>query len=297
METNAHFANLVELEEKLKKNFWRKLVKGDETLKRAYTQKMNNARKSNLYSKNANYKALFNRVNTKFRNATKSENRPNIRYRRQEGGTCWFHSIVNGLLLSARPRSILKHMAQNVIADQRRNYTFCPMRNAPRLLFWKYIKHRLEGYGGINAAYKNVNVIKSSGVRSPFLRLRRAPKNNYEGGTQTDVYNFYKKMFPNGLFILKKYELENIPHSLPDGYTLTHGDVSVWYEPKNGGDVAEGHAVAGYLTPSGKYKIYDSGSDKVIDYDWTKKQDASYYPDIIHMKVIAIFTKNIIYGS
>lgn len=293
METNAQFSQLIEIEEKLKKNFWRQLLKGDETLKRIYSQKMNNARKSNLYLKNANYKALFNRVNTKMRNAVKNENRPNIRFRRQEGGTCWFHSIVNGLLLSSSPRSILRRMAQNVTADQRRNYTFCPMRNAPKLLFWQYIKHRLEGYGGINSAYKNVNVIKSSGVRSPFIRLRKAPKNNYEGGTQNDVYNFYKKMFPRGLFILKKYELENIPHSLPGGYKLTHGDVSVWYAPTNGGTIAEGHAVAGYLTSAGKYKLYDSGRDRVIDYDWTEKQAEAYDPDIVHMKVIAIFTKNI----
>jgi hypothetical protein len=282
------FNFLIELGGKLIKPSWVELVKNNPPLKNAYIKKMHNTRKTNLYSTNTSYRTLFNKVNINFKMAIKNENRPNIRFRMQEGGTCWFHSIVNGLLLSKRPREILKQMSQNVITDKRRGYTMCPMRNAPRLLFWQYIKHRLDGYGGVSSAYKNVNVIRSSSVRSP----RRWSRNNYEGGSLSDVYNFYKKMFPSGLFVLREYTSQNIPHSLP-GYTLTHGHVIMWLAPNKEGGTLDGHAVAGYLTSSGKYKMYDSSDDSVIDYDWTVKHAERYNPRVIQIEVIAVFTKNI----
>ena len=117
-------------------------------------------------------------------------------------------------------------------------------------------------------------------------------RDNYEGGTKHDMINFYKKMFPRRLFILKEYEGEAIPHSLPGGYVLTHADVSVWAAPANAGPntLIEGHAIAGYLTPGGKYKMYDSASDKVINYDWTRPTNTYWEDNIIMTKTIAVFT-------
>ena len=265
---------------------------------------MNNASRSNLYKSNANYRALHGVVNARLGNAIKTENRPSIRYRMQQGGTCWFHSIINGLLMSERPRGILKRMSENVPDDnRRRNFNLCPMRSAPALLFWRYIKHRLEGFGGVNSAFKNVNVIKSSGVRGFDHRVRtfltkglRAAmaRDIYEGGTKRDMFNFYRKMFPRGLFIIKKYDGETpIPHKLP-GYTLTHADIAAWIEPAahSPNAVIYGHAIAGYFTPTGKYKMYDSGTGKVINYDWTRPTKTYWADNVLMVKTIAVFTRD-----
>jgi hypothetical protein len=296
---------LKEIQGKLNTNFFKTLLAGNEILKSIYTKELNNAKRSNLYKTNSNYRALHGVVNAKLMNVIKTENRPSIRYRMQQGGTCWFHSIVNALLMSQRPRAILKRMSENVPDDnRRRNFNLCPMRSAPSLLFWRYIKHRLEGFGGVSSAFKNTNVIKSSGVRGfdhrvrIFLRegLRRAmARDNFEGGTKHDLFNFYRKMFPRGLFIIKEYKGEApIPHTLAGGYTLTHADITAWIRPLalKANTIIYGHTIAGYITPTGKYKMYDSASDKVINYDWTRPTQTYWADHIIMTKTFAVFTRD-----
>lgn len=294
---------LKEIHQKLNTSFFRSLLSSNEILKSIYTREMNNAKRSNMYKTNSNYRALHNIVNARLANVIKSNNRPSIRYRRQQGDTCWFHSMVNGLLMSPRPRAILKQMSENVPDDnRRRNFNLCPMRSAPPLLFWRYIKHRLERYGGVNTAFKNVNVIKSANFRGFERRVRiflkkglRAAmaRDNYDAGTKHDMFNFYRKMFPRGLFILKEYDGDTpIPHTLPGGYTLTHADISLWEAPSNASSIIYGHAIAGYITPTGKFKMYDSASDKVIDYDWTHPTQTYWADNIIMVKTIAVFTRD-----
>ena len=294
--------NLMEIQAKLQNNFFRQLLSSNQILKTIYRERMNQAARSNAYKTSENYRTLHANVQRQLANAMKSENRPNIRYRKQQGDTCWFHSIVNGLLLSAHPRAILKQMSEHVPEDNRtRNFNLCPLRTASNLLFWRYIKHRLDGYGGVSAAFKNTNVIKSANFRGFDYRLRiflkkglRAAmaRNKYDAGTKYDMFNFYRKMFPRGLFIMKECDEGPIPHSLPGGYILTHADVSVWTAPANPNTnaIIYGHAIAGYITPGGKYKMYDSASDKVIDYDWTRPTKTYWDDNIILVKTIAVYT-------
>lgn len=294
--------NLKEIQTKLQTNFFRQMLASNQILQGIYRQRMNNAAQSNLYKTNATYRALHANINRQLANAIKSNNRPSIRYRRQQGDTCWFHSIVNGLLLSERPRAILQNMSDDVPVDRRRNFNLCPLRTASNLLFWQYIKHRLDGYGGVNSAFKNTNVIRSANFRGFEYRVRTFLKkglraamarDKYDAGTKHDMFAFYRKMFPRGLFILKEYQDEPIPHTLPGGYILTHADVSVWEAPSNtsSNEVIYGHAIAGYITPAGKYKMYDSASDKVIDYDWTRPTRTYWNDNIILVKTIAVFTR------
>jgi len=292
---------LKEIQRKLNTTFFRSLLSGNETLKKIYAQEMSNAARSNLYKTNTNYRTLHGIVNARLANVMKTNNRPSIRYRKQQGDTCWFHSIVNGLLMSARTRAILKQMSENVPDDnRRRNFNLCPMRTAPSTLFWRYIKHRLDGYGGVNSAFKNTNVIRSANFRGFDYRVRTFLKkglraamarDKYDAGTKHDMFAFYRKMFPRGLFILKEYEDGPIPHTLPGGYTLTHADVSIWEAPSKANEIIYGHAIAGYITATGKYKMYDSASDKVIDYDWTRPTQTYWTDNIIMVKTIAVFTR------
>lgn len=235
----------------------------------------------NLLNRNAAYNNAYNRVLNKH-----GLNR--VRTRAQQGGTCWFHSIVNGLLMSPRPRQLLKQMTAHVSASSV-NKTVCPSKHASREWFLRYIKHRLEGPGTVNNVFKNVNVIRSAGLRglgSPrSTRYSIASVYNSvagggraNGGTVGDFKWFYQKMFPGSIFVIKKFKNiagqyigrsnPEVPHFLTkngQNYELTHAFISFWVRP------VSGHVITGYKTASGKFEAFDSAfNQKVPDYDWTK---------------------------
>jgi len=233
----------------------------------------------NLLNRNAAYNNAYNRVLNK-------HGLHRVRTRVQQGGTCWFHAIINGLLMSPRPRRLLKQMTANVRGNAA-NASACPSKRASRELFLKYIKHRLEGPGNVNNVFKNVNVIRSVGLRglgspkstryslaSVFNSLRGG---NASGGTIGDMKWFYKKMFPSSLFVFKKFggfggysgrSNPSVPHFMTKNglnYELTHALITFWVKPIGG------HAITGYKTARGDFVAYDSGFGKrVPDYDWTK---------------------------
>ena len=235
----------------------------------------------NLLNRNAAYNNAYNRVLNKH-----GLNR--VRIRKQQGGTCWFHSIVNGLLMSPRPRRLLKQMTAHISAGAASNASVCPTRGVSREWFLRYIKHRLEGPGNVNNVFKNVNVIRSAGLRglgSPkTARYSLASVYNSvagrqaSGGTVGDLKWFYRKMFPETTFIIKKFRNiagqyigrsnPEVPHFLTKNgmtYELTHAFISFWIRP------VAGHAITGYKTASGKFEAFDSAlNKKVPDYDWTK---------------------------
>lgn len=234
----------------------------------------------NLLNRNETYNNAYNRVLNKH-----GLNR--VRTRKQEGGTCWFHSIINGLLMSPRPRRLLKKMTEHVSAIGA-NANACPSRTASREWFLKYIKHRLEGPGTVNNVFKNVNVIRSSGLRGlGSLKSARYSiasvanalvRGNGSAGTWGDTVWFYKKMFPGPIFIMKKFgggagrftgrSNPEVPHFLIKNglkYELTHAFIEFWIKP------VAGHAITGYKTARGDFVAYDSAFDKKVpDYDWTK---------------------------
>lgn len=230
---------------------------------------------SNLLNRSVAYNNAYNRVLTKH-----GVNR--VKTRLQQGGTCWFHAIINALLMSPRPRRLLKAMTATVpsvnFGDE-----VCPSKHASREWFLKYIKHRLEGAGTVHNVFKNVNVIRSVGLRGPSARYSIATVTNRLtggkawGGSVWDLEWFYKKMFPKGLFIIKKFgspmrhlgrSNPEVPHSIVKNgveYELTHSYISFWVKP------IHGHAIAGYKTSRGDFVAYDSAfNKKVPNYNWTK---------------------------
>lgn len=288
--------NLGEIERKSKDPMWQRMFKSNRIIKGIYANRMNRLRTSNMYSTNAAFKARVNALNSALMAIGMNENRPAIRYRKQEGDTCWFHAIVNGLVMSKRPREIMASMSNSVPDDNRRNYSFCPMRNASKDVFWRYIKHRIGSYGRVNNSYRNVNVIKSSGVRGFVNRVKSMVRRNTGNGTARDVLNFYKKMFRPELFKLKVISMRNnVPESNSPRYTLTHSWIGLIVGKVNANnsiEIAGGHSVCGYITPTGKYKIYDSQTDKVYDVDWRKLPEQFMYSGVVMIPLgqIAIYT-------
>lgn len=232
----------------------------------------------NLLNRNAAYNNAYNRVLNK-----QGLNR--VRTRVQQGGTCWFHAIINGLLMSPRPRRLLKRMTANVPSTV--NSSVCPSKRASHEWFLKYIKHRLEGPGNVSSVFRNVNVIRSVGLRglgspkttrySLLSVTNKFTGGKAAGGSVSDMAWFYKKMFPRNIFAFKKFggftshfgrSNPSVPHFLMKNgrnYELTHALISFWVKPLGG------HAITGYKTSRGNFVAYDSGfGKKVPDYDWTK---------------------------
>lgn len=232
----------------------------------------------NLLNRNEAYNNAYNRVLNKH-----GMNR--VRTRVQQGGTCWFHAIINGLLMSPRPRRLLRRMVAAV--GNNGNANACPSKRARGELYLKYIKHRLEGPGTVNNVFRNANVIKSTGLRglgSPrssrysLASLTNALRGGEaSGGSVSDMEWFYKATFPGNIFLIKKFggftghfgrANPPVPHFMSKNgmnYELTHALISFWVKP------ISGHIITGYKTAGGDFVAYDSAFDKKVpDYDWTK---------------------------
>lgn len=249
----------------------------------------------NMLARNANYANLYNKVANKI-----GKNVP-VRMRSQQGGTCWFHAIINGLLLSPRPRRILRTMVANV-APLNLAGDVCPPRKAKREWFLRYIKHRLESNGPVHNAIRNENVIRSTGLRGlgrprsarySFTSVLGTMTRGVVGGTDGDLVWFYKQMFPGQfttrdgtstpLFVMKRFGTyfgranPAVPHELTRNgvrYELTHS----WINYRTA--LVAGHAIAGYKTAGGDYRAYNSAWGALSGYNWTKAAAVSNAPKV-----------------
>jgi hypothetical protein len=90
----------------------------------------------------------------------------------QEGGTCWFHSILNGWLLSGAGRVILKKilLAYKNTAEYKRyaDINACPRRGTlPLNFFWHYVDHMLKPPSNRNLlSFKNARLIQNLNLRN-----------------------------------------------------------------------------------------------------------------------------------
>lgn len=199
-----------------------------------------------------------------------------VRGHRQKGGTCWFHSSINGLLYSPIARKILKNKLRFINAGQRLTNVgnvslfspdACPAKTASETVFWDYIRMRLSGgRRPVNAS--NQNVIYSRGIRN-------SDHQNTKGGNIKDMYALYTKLFPNDFklnfigrgsptFVIAKMKV--FPRIVPYHgfiYNLSHARLSLLHT--NG----ISHAVTGFIDRNGTPKIYDSAVNKTYTYDWT----------------------------
>jgi hypothetical protein len=213
----------------------------------------------------------------------------NVAFRKQQGGTCWFHAIMNGLLMSYMPRKYLREMIKQKGIS---NNSFT-MNSCPRTIdgFWKYIAYRLKGAGNINARVRNVNVIKAVGARRKFANplgfiprrgntvssyTKRVAKSrsSVTGGSISDLYNIYTKLFANDFsyrknsstpkfFLRKGNDFEPYFKYNGEWYYISHAYIQV-----SGRGGFWGHAIAGYKTMRGTYKISDSNLEAPYDFNW-----------------------------
>ena len=249
----------------------------------------------NQVERDPNYANLYNKA------ANKAGINLPVRIRHQQGPTCWFHAIVNGLLLSARPRRLLRRMVTNVPAA---NFSAnaCPSHKAGREWFLKYIKHRLEGRGRVHNAFKNASVIRATGMRGlgkpgkahySLASVAGTLAGGYTGGNVSDLIWFYNQMFPgqftarNGpstpLFVMRKFgkltgqSNPAVPHTLVRNgieYELTHS----WIIFKVNFIIS--HVITGFKTAGGVYKAYDSNFEFTVPgYDWTKAAPITLAPN------------------
>ncbi len=222
-------------------------------------------------------------------------NSPSVRTRRQQGGTCWFHAIINGLLMSPKARSILARRIPPIntkVGDVSifSNHNSCPSKSASGELFWSYIAHRIGKIGVVNVHYKNKNVIRNIGLRATktkflamiprltntkrtYMKRLLSSRSSVMGGIVTDMYHVYDKLFPGDwskigenkptTFVVKKGKEfdKHIKHAGAD-YDLSHCYITCH-------GVAHGHAITGYV--SSDLYIYDSSFDKRKKIDWNLK--------------------------
>lgn len=261
------------------------------TLRSGKTVVKTGLRMSNLFTRSNR-----RRIKSVVKNLEKNE--PNVRTRPQQGGTCWFHGIINGLLMSPRSRKILEQRIPPASANTSvtANTNTCPSRSASSRYFWNYIRHRLSGRGRVNARYVNKNVIKNLGLRKRgvfpnFSAMIPRPTNTrrtytkrflgslpfVHGGAFSDLHTVYDKLFPGDwsmysknrptTFVVKK-EPETFHEIISHAghlYNLSHSFIQA-YIPG-----IAGHVMAGYVSRAGNYVIFDSGYGIVLPIDWHVK--------------------------
>lgn len=181
---------------------------------------------------------------------------PSPRGHRQTGGTCWFHAVLNGLIMSPIARRILRE------------------RRSDNSIFWNYIRSRLNR--GNVRSMSNRNVIESAGLRNRNACVR--------GGTLIDLYRMYDTLFPgdykigfrggsstptfvllNGSEFGPRRMFNGHEYRLSHAYILMHNPIT-----------RKNHAVAGFME-NGNPKIYDSATNRYYsDEDWTSRNFSTH---------------------
>ena len=256
-------------------------------------------RMSNIFKKSTRraIKGLISPKPVQPRSPKERTNSPNVRTRTQQGGTCWFHAIINGLLMSWKSRRVLESRiplvntnvgGRSLFSSSNSPSSFCPSRRASGQMFWRYIDHRLSGKGPVSPRYTNKNVIKNLGLRRKtvpnvvsmiprttnnkrtYMRRFMSARSSVMGGTFSDLLNVYDKLFPGEVsmasenkpttFVIKKgNDFEKYPKHAGHEYDLSHGYIQVMLPGR-----LAGHAMTGYISRLGNFNLFDSGYNRHI---------------------------------
>ena len=221
----------------------------------------------------------------------------NVATRPQQGMTCWFHAIINGLIMSWKSRGLVKRKIPTVMTNIGgksifNNSDFCPTKSTSGNLFWNYINHRIRTRGTVNSRYVNANVIRNLGVRKhtfnvtglvprlsntkrTYLKRVARSRSGVWGGTFSDVLNVYDKIFPKEVsmlsehkpttFVIKKgNQFDKVIKHANVRYELSHAYIQVMVPGS-----FLGHAMTGYISTKGNYNVYDSGTNVTLtDIGW-----------------------------
>ena len=216
----------------------------------------------------------------------------------QEGGTCWFYSILNCMLLSKLGRRVLLKKVnafyRSLSPDQKAlfdNKYLC-LKATPQnrgFVFLKFVWNFWKGrtYRGkaeklvgnigienanqkvITGAYANLereNMLRT--LKIPFSVLYSDKPDKFKGpGARSEMVikcdSSLKK--PMGLYDIsekKPVGLENIPLHLPGypSFELDHATLSIKFKTENGREA--GHAVSCIRLPNGEYRIIEPNGNQ-----------------------------------
>lgn len=171
---------------------------------------------------------------------------PNAPATRQTAGTCWFHTAMNGFLLSKYGRIYLNHKLSSTNAN---GGAACPMPGRVRKqgameLLRKYMKE------GVSDTQANLNA---------FINNRTVNS----GGSTKDVIQIYETLGFSPDLITQQLSAPYLDS--PQGYVLSHAEITI------SRDGASGHAISGIVNSKGDLYIYDSNGP-YIKLDWTSEK-------------------------
>jgi hypothetical protein len=203
------------------------------------------------------------------RHIVQNLNTRNNSIRVQYGGTCWFHTLLNGWLLSGNGRKILISRVQFTNPNPELD-NICPVRSKIPSYFWNYIKFELSAPKDhiwanvrLQNKYHESNLIRATGLRKG---------DNVSGGTYRDMEPFMNFIAPGnwskkpGLDIcILHYGRGFKEIHPPPGYQPSHAYIAL--TSSNPETMGRGHAITGYVR-NGEYKIADSNSTRPIPCDW-----------------------------
>ena len=220
---------------------------------------------------------------------------------KQIGGTCWFHSIFNGFLLSPYCRAILKESTKNYIDTRLTtrskllefgNQTYsCPRLGHlySRFNFYKWLYrvmfvpstnvHQRSPVLNLLPNRRNIGIHQGAWPSEYIIKIMsRLGIQNYEYYDphrellHQSVGRPYFAVIGSRTFV--PFNITLIP-SLFRQFKLDHCSIYVNFDREN---FHGAHAIAGVIASNGKYYIVDSNIDEAVECDWTNPQNVKNSP-------------------
>lgn len=150
----------------------------------------------------------------------------NIMVKIQKGGTCWFHTAVNGWLLSERGRELMKKMLSEYKKTHKlsnNNTGSCPIRGKlPLGYFWHYIEFMLKP-----ATSRDVsNIVMNTPVEKVIVFRNNAARNALAGMTVKEfLYASYNGALDRNTWTRARENLKrvlNLARRDPQNFLNTH---------------------------------------------------------------------------
>lgn len=209
-------------------------------------------------------------------------------------GTCWFHAIVNGWILSEPSRKIMKQklyaFKQSHEMKPFTNIYACPMRGKLPAYFWSYVEYMIKYVEGKskntdefhrkvmnNKEYSANNLIENMFVRS---------KAYTDLGQTKNVKMFLELLFPGNWsneigkdIFIKKFKADEKVYT-PPGYRMLHAYIHIVNTQKTAA-----HAIMGGLCGKRAF-IFDSSIKDIIYKDWREPLEPHTPGWYVHKKIV-----------
>jgi len=190
-----------------------------------------------------------------------------IKFKKQIGGTCWFHATLNGFLLSYYGRIFLEKVISKYPVLKPAAPDSCPSPNSDRSELLKYVKRYLTE--GINVRHNSTlreftgrsnTHMRSGGLRN--LHEKGLIRKLFQPELERSIIYFSDHSVVNGITSKEPFNYEK------QEWVLSHAIINVYFIEDN-----IGHAIAGVRIKGDRYFIVDSGTNESYEYDWRTNAD------------------------